>query len=463
MNLLIDEVRAGKWEGSVVSIQTFDTAARLDRDTWDAFRRELEDIGISPGVIAEKQSFIIAWFQKAVLAGRLDEDLLDDDSSGTLTEGRSLENEGIADGGSDSRLQLVAHGEATIASKDKNKIASSDEDQSKPIPSAVKSSKDLLVTQQHTGRTALSEPYVIKSRLKVSYLLSKLRRTPTIELSDAIQKSDVGKVKTLLHQGANPNAIFHRGPKTMVQAAVLRRSTEIVELLLDRGGYVNSPDGSHESAMHSVACRQHEAMMELFLAKGANVNAKDSYGNTALHTALTQNFLSFNSRISKRFLNLLLTNGAQINAYNKRHRTPLILAVEAQATGDANIEWIIGFLLSNGAEIDAVDKVQNTALYYAITFRNKNLVKLLLDRGAIMDIEAVFDERLLFYRLYDGILEIFLRQIAQNRLLNIDKKRTLTAKEKTVVQKVIEAATAPKRPELYRLLQNVTGVVVDQV
>ena len=78
---MITEVRAGKREGSIVSARTVDSIARRDQATWEELRRELEDIGISPLVITEKRQFIIAWFEEAVAAGKLDEDPFDDDPS----------------------------------------------------------------------------------------------------------------------------------------------------------------------------------------------------------------------------------------------------------------------------------------------------------------------------------------------------------------------------------------------
>ena len=62
MNILIAEVRAGRREGSVISTKIFDATAQIDRDTWEALRRDLEDVGISQDVITEKRHFIITWF-----------------------------------------------------------------------------------------------------------------------------------------------------------------------------------------------------------------------------------------------------------------------------------------------------------------------------------------------------------------------------------------------------------------
>ncbi|CAD6572394.1 MAG: hypothetical protein ASARMPRED_005318 [Alectoria sarmentosa] len=85
LNLLIAEVRAGKREGSVVSTKAFDTAVQNDRETWEALGRELEDIGISASIITEKRPFIIAWFQEAVKAGRLEEDAPSDDNDSAIS------------------------------------------------------------------------------------------------------------------------------------------------------------------------------------------------------------------------------------------------------------------------------------------------------------------------------------------------------------------------------------------
>lgn len=75
MNLLISEVRAGKREGSIISEENFDAKAQSDQVTWDILRRELKDIGVTAEVLVEKRAFIVGWFQKAVAAGWLEEDV----------------------------------------------------------------------------------------------------------------------------------------------------------------------------------------------------------------------------------------------------------------------------------------------------------------------------------------------------------------------------------------------------
>ena len=272
LNLLITEVRAGKREGSVISVQKFDTAARIDRDTWDAFRRELEDIGISPGVIAEKRQFIITWFQEAVAAGKLDEDSPFDDDSGIDSEGYSSSREesvmndthiGLGALRLGPNEHLLNPNRRSDFDIDSRKV----EDAGMPSSFPARSSEKSPVPQQHIEKIGPSETYKVKSRLNVSYLLDELPGTPSERLTDAINTLNASKVKALLDQGVDANAIFDRGPYTMVQAAVNNRSTRIVELLLDHGEYVNSPEDSRLSAMHDAARKTDEAIMQISLGK----------------------------------------------------------------------------------------------------------------------------------------------------------------------------------------------------
>ena len=79
------EIRSGKREGSVVSTHSFDTTAHNGREMWEALRKELEDIGISPGVINEKRQFIVNWFQEAVAMGKLGEAASSDDNDSAIS------------------------------------------------------------------------------------------------------------------------------------------------------------------------------------------------------------------------------------------------------------------------------------------------------------------------------------------------------------------------------------------
>ena len=71
--------------------------------------------------------------------------------------------------------------------------------------------------------------------------------------------------------------------------------------------------------LHEAAVYGPKEMVELLIANGADVNAKGRVGNTALHLAANQN--------KEDIFELLIANGADVNAKNKFNETPLDFAV----------------------------------------------------------------------------------------------------------------------------------------
>jgi len=106
-------------------------------------------------------------------------------------------------------------------------------------------------------------------------------------------------------------------------------------------------------------------MTQLLIENGADVNARNVYGSTPLHLVST-------IEIAK----LLIKNGADINADNHGY-TPLhtILSVEVGQ-----------LLIDNGADVNAIARYGRTPLHI---IRNVKITKLLIKNGA--DINATDD------------------------------------------------------------------------
>ena len=75
-----------------------------------------------------------------------------------------------------------------------------------------------------------------------------------------------------------------------------------------------------------------------------------------------------------QIVELLLENGADIEAKDQLAMTPLLMAVTLGATHGAKV------LLDHGADITAVDSSLNSCLHLAVTCRKPEMVKLLLER-----------------------------------------------------------------------------------
>ncbi len=118
------------------------------------------------------------------------------------------------------------------------------------------------------------------------------------------------------------------------------------------------------STLRSGALADAEKMLA---ADKTLVNARDANGSSALHHAAA--FASLDA------MKLLVANGADVRATNRRKSTPLHWAVRDEAK--------VRFLLDHGAQVDARQSDGRTPLYLAASAGNANAVlRLLLDKGA---------------------------------------------------------------------------------
>jgi Carboxypeptidase regulatory-like domain/Ankyrin repeats (3 copies)/Ankyrin repeats (many copies) len=119
----------------------------------------------------------------------------------------------------------------------------------------------------------------------------------------------------------------------------------------------------------AVADEDVDRVRELII-KGANVNAKeDSYSKiTPLFIAVETGDIEI--------VQLLLDNGAKINAQDKGKQTPLM-----RLDDDATTE-LVRLLVRYGAKVNAADKQGNTALTLAAGGADAEVIKALIDAGA---------------------------------------------------------------------------------
>jgi len=146
--------------------------------------------------------------------------------------------------------------------------------------------------------------------------------------------------------------------------------------------------------------------IKLILAHGGNINSVDGNGMTALHLASQQG--------NKDVVALLLDNGAQVNAESKSLDTPLSLAIDSKSMSTMQL------LLEHGAKPDVrpnaigfsplykavwqgdtdiaalmlkytTDQNQITAGLYLTMDKNLEITRLLLARGANVNIAGAYN------------------------------------------------------------------------
>ena len=127
-------------------------------------------------------------------------------------------------------------------------------------------------------------------------------------------------------------------------------------------------------SLHDAASKNAAEAAEVLLRQGAKVNATDKYGNTPLHYAASQN--------ASEAAEVLLKHGADANAKDEYDgETPLHYAAYSNASEAAEV------LLKHGADANAKDEYGGeTPLHYAASQNASEAAEVLLKHGA--DIEA---------------------------------------------------------------------------
>ena len=128
-------------------------------------------------------------------------------------------------------------------------------------------------------------------------------------------------------------------------------------------------------SLHDAAKKNAYETAEVLLRQGAKVNAKDNRGLTPLHRAAWKD--------ASATAEVLLKQGADIHAKDNRGLMPLHYAVQVNASSTAEM------LLNQGAKVNAKDNSGWTPLHHAAQWNASELAEMLLNRGA--DVHAKKD------------------------------------------------------------------------
>jgi len=196
---------------------------------------------------------------------------------------------------------------------------------------------------------------------------------------------DAAKVRLLLSKGANADARSKLGRSALMIAAAYDGAADAARLLIEKGADVNARDKGGNSVLAQAAGSNNVEVARLLIAKGAEVNNVDEGGNTPLHNA------AGNGDRSAAMVKLLLNHGAQVNVKSGDtaeivkngplllgHLTPL-----QEAAAQGNYETVEA-LVKAGADVNAKDVRHATPLVFAVAtdHANPKVVQLLLAKGA---------------------------------------------------------------------------------
>lgn len=186
---------------------------------------------------------------------------------------------------------------------------------------------------------------------------------------------DIAKMQNALNNGADINAKDPGGMPALF-IAVEENQLSATKFLLENGAYPDITDKENDTPLMRAMYYNRPEIAKLLIEYGANVNT--SYNDDFVLTWAT-----FNNYTD--IVRLLIEKGANIECYNPVGYTPLIIA------SYGNYE-ICEFLIQNGADVNARrSKTSNkdwTSLMYASYYSKLDIMNLLLENGALIDIRT---------------------------------------------------------------------------
>uniref|UniRef100_A0A8C9EXN2 Uncharacterized protein n=1 Tax=Pavo cristatus TaxID=9049 RepID=A0A8C9EXN2_PAVCR len=180
---------------------------------------------------------------------------------------------------------------------------------------------------------------------------SRLFVTP---LHTASQRGNADVAQQLLHHKAN----------TPLHAAALRGHLGIVQVLLAKKGRLGVKDMDGCTPMHYAAIKGNTEVVKILLTsrKNKNIDDRNIWRKTALHIAAEYGHSDL--------INLLLSDGAAINALDSNKDTPLHCACKVGHLNAVNslINWSQG----EKANLLAANSLKKTPLQVAECNRTEN-------------------------------------------------------------------------------------------
>lgn len=218
-----------------------------------------------------------------------------------------------------------------------------------------------------------------------------------------------------LQQGADTEIVGRYRRTALLAAATCREEQfqDVIKLLVRSGANIDAQDDDGETALHAAAQAGDIDMVRLLISKKARVSVKNGSGKSALDLACAGN--------KSKVIEHLLKNGAtcEPDAFG---RTELHEAIEGGCDAD-----IIKLFVSKGVNVNAKDNegfskflsccsqallTITGALHLAATRGDRNILQILIDAGASIDVKSDSGMTLLHQAAKGGSVEV-LQQILE--------------------------------------------------
>ena len=243
-------------------------------------------------------------------------------------------------------------------------------------------------------------------------LLTAPATTPA-GIHDAVKAGNVAAVTALLDKDPTLVNARDESGQTPLHLAAQGTTAALLTLLVERGTEINAVDRAGTAPLHILAARGNLPGITLLLDKGANINIESGDGSAPLHAA------AMGQQVEA--IRLLAGRKANLEHRNRYGRTPLVVAAR-EMRGVA----VIGSLLDAGAQIDAADKASDTALTLASWRGSRDVVDLLLAKGATIPIGGAKGRWVLDNAVSTGLADLFRRMVEKGAELPAESSQGRT-------------------------------------
>ena len=369
-------------------MQTIDTLAPTDKESWRSIRKELEEIGISIAAFNENRALIMDWFRRAVENGAFQERFAEESSSS------AADDDTVRDLSDNEQVGVETFDDEAVDAEIADGILEFEPLGHPSFPGVFESPRQRLVPNRDS-----------RSSLDVLY--------------EATRDNGLAELRQLLASGVDLIAECKEDWVTLLNFASLHMAVAtlmlrnyadlnsknsggdpllsdhghatIGRLLLEHGAEVNIQNRFRWTPLLLAAESGQLEVAKLLLEHGAKVDINDGWKCTPLHRAVT------NGQVE--FAELLLKHGAEVNIQNYDGRTPLH-AVWADRVEVAKL------LLEHGAKVDIKDEQRWTPLHSAVISGQVEVAKLLLEHDAKIDIKDKQGTTPLHLAAFDGQNEV---------------------------------------------------------
>ena len=283
----------------------------------------------------------------------------------------------------------------------------------------------ILIEQEHNVNEQNSDgntPLIFAVKKGLHRFVKLLLDQPNIDIDQinvdgntalifAIENSNLKMVKLLVEAGADVNQANQIGNNiTPLMYAIQSRSiTDIPVYLIQAGANVNAVNTSNQTVLFYACEGTNLKLTEVLLSVGADVNVVDVFGRTALFypvrtgnidmiyllangtnldvrrisRSLMEDYINYGKQNYEVF-ELLIHLGLDVNVRITRGNIPLIFRMMIP-----NLFKHVEFLLTvPDLDINVYEPANgNTILMFACTYGNIKFVKMLISRGAKINIE----------------------------------------------------------------------------